>query len=114
MNRIAAVASALVVLAPLPGHAQAPDAQPAAVTAPPPGAGTGRATFRQRFDAADTARDGHLTLAEAQAAGMRQVARNFDAIDAGHKGYVTLSDIQQFRQARRASRQPGPPPASGQ
>ena len=114
MTRIAAVVSALVVLAPPAARAQAPDAPPAAAPAPTPAAGTGRATLRDRFDAADAAHDGHLTLAEAQAAGMRQVVRNFAAIDAGHKGYVTLSDIRQFRQARRAARQPGPPDASGQ
>ncbi len=120
MNRIAAIVSAVVLLSPLAARAQAQDAKPsdappAAAPAPSPAAGTGRATLRQRFDAADTAHDGHLTMAEAQAAGMRRVVRNFAAIDADHKGYVTLSDIRQFRQARHAARQPGPPSdASGQ
>jgi hypothetical protein len=47
----------------------------------------------ERFAAADTNRDGQLTLAEAEA-GMPRVAANFTKIDADQSGTVTLAEIQ--------------------
>ena len=47
----------------------------------------------ERFAAADTNHDGHLTLAEAQA-GMPRVAANFSKIDADGSGTVTLAEIE--------------------
>ena len=93
-----------------------PTGKALAQTAPPTGApaitapGTAGAPHRLRdeFAAANTTGDGHLTLAQAQAGGMRMVARNFAAIDADHKGFVTWVDIRAFRKARRAARQQAP------
>nr|WP_321986006.1 hypothetical protein [uncultured Lichenicoccus sp.] len=60
---------------------------------------------QHRFDVANTSDDGHLTLAQAQARGLRMVSRHFDVIDVGHRRYVTLDDVRQFTQARHAARQ---------
>ncbi len=83
--------------APFAGAAAAQDT-PAAASSPGPH------RLQNRFDAANTSHDGHLTLSQAQAANMRRVARHFDDIDFGHKGYVTLDDIRQFTRARRTAR----------
>ena len=82
-----------------------------APTAPAPDQRTARPPLRARFAAANTTHDGRLTLAQAEAAGMRNVARNFDTIDVGRKGYVTLADIHAFRRARRAAAAAGAPGA---
>ncbi len=74
---------------------------PGAVRAPR-GRHGGRRTLQERFEAANTARDGRLTLAQAQA--MPRVAHNFDAIDTGRKGYVTIDDIRSYNHAQRAER----------
>ncbi len=68
--------------------------------------------MRQRFEAANVTHDGRLTREQADASGMRGIARNFDQIDVDRKGYVTLQDLRAFAQARRAARagQPPPPP----
>ncbi len=47
-----------------------------------------------KFYAANTTHDGHLTLAQAKAANLKPVADNFGAIDTRQKGYVTFYDIQ--------------------
>ena len=112
MTRIKSVVSAFVLLVPLAGHAEAADVQPATTQPGPPSFISRRGRLRDRFAAANAAHDGHLTLAEARAGAMRGIVRNFDRLDAAHKGYVTLGDIQRFRQARRAARQPGLPPVS--
>ena len=92
-------------------------AQPAPDAGPPPPpnqapqmAPAGRMGPRAKFEAANTTHDGRLTLDQAQAGGMRGVARHFNEIDADHKGYVTLQDIHAWRQAKRAARAASPPP----
>jgi hypothetical protein len=72
----------------------------------------GHVGARAKFDAANTTHDGRLTLDQAQAGGMRGVARHFNEIDADHKGYVTMQDIRAWNRAKRAARssQQGPPP----
>ena len=60
--------------------------------------------FPERFEAANTTHDGHLTLDQARAGHMPLIARRFDAIDAGHKGFVTMDDIKAYRRAQRAER----------
>ena len=93
-------------LAPLTGSTQTPAASPATTPSSParPARRTGhRRTLQQRFEDANTGRDGRLTLAQAQS-GMPAVARDFDAIDTGHKGYVTLDDIHAHNRAMRAAR----------
>ncbi len=64
-----------------------------------------RKTLQQRFDAANTTHDGHLTKDQATAANWPYVANNFTAIDAEKKGYVTVQDIHTFAKARRAAHQ---------
>ena len=64
--------------------------------------------FIAKFNAANTAHDGHLTLAQAQAAGLTHIVQNFAQIDAGNKGYVTLDDLQAWHNAHHhgGSQQP--------
>ncbi len=63
-----------------------------------------RLTMEQRFDLANTTRDGHLTLDQAKR-GYKTVARNFELIDTTGKGFVTLEDIRAWRKATRLLRQ---------
>jgi hypothetical protein len=60
------------------------------------------AQLQERFAAANTTRDGKLTLAQAQA-GMPRVAQHFNEIDTQKQGYVTLAQIEQFMAARAGS-----------
>ncbi len=94
-------------VAPLTGSTGTPAAAPPAVSRPSPPARAPRQghrrTLQQRFDDANTSRDGHLTMAQAEA-GMPSVARDFAAIDAGRKGYVTMDDIHAHNRAKRAAR----------
>ena len=60
-----------------------------------------RMTFTQRFEAANTSHDGHLTKDQAQAAHMTATVRHFAAIDKEHKGYVTLDDLRAYTVAQR-------------
>ncbi len=55
----------------------------------------------QRFAAANVTHDGRLTLAQAEAGGMRLVAHNFDRIDVEHRGYVTVDEIRSWFMAHR-------------
>ncbi len=52
------------------------------------------AEFLTKFYAANTTHDGHLTLAQAKAAGFQPVADHFTDIDTAKHGYVTFYDIQ--------------------
>ena len=61
-----------------------------------------RATLAERFAAANTTHDGHLTQEQARAK-MPSVARDFAAIDTGNKGYVTLDEIRAHSHARRVA-----------
>jgi hypothetical protein len=60
--------------------------------------------FHKKFDAANTTHDGHLTLAQAQAAGLKPIAANFAAIDTAHRGYVTFNDVVAWRLDTMAAR----------
>ncbi len=72
-----------------------------------------RQTLLQRFDDANTPKDGHLTQDQASAARWTYITRNFDAMDKTHKGFVTVDDIRAFARERRAARQaPQSAPAS--
>ncbi len=57
-----------------------------------------------KFYAANTTHDGHLTLAQAQAAGFKPVADNFNDIDVKKRGYVTFYDIMAWRMDDMAKR----------
>src|SRR5262249_54028945 len=50
--------------------------------------------LRASFDAADVARAGSLTRAEAQAAGVGFVAKRFERVAAGGKGRVTFDGLK--------------------
>ena len=60
--------------------------------------------MQAKFAAANTTHDGHLTLAQAQTAGLNLVVANFPAIDTGKRGYVTLNDIMAWRLDQLAAR----------
>jgi hypothetical protein len=90
----------------LPGLALAQNAAPTP-PAPPPGAdmpppgghhhwdhGKMMQRMQDKFNAANTTHDGHLTLAQAQAAGLRPVVDHFSEIDTAHRGYVTFNEVQ--------------------
>jgi hypothetical protein len=63
-----------------------------------------RLTMKQRFDSANTTHDGHLTKAQAEAAGMKALVAHYDAVDKEHKGYVTTEDLRNYALARRQAR----------
>jgi hypothetical protein len=50
--------------------------------------------FLTKFYAANTTHDGHLTLAQAKAAGFQPIVDHFTDIDVAKHGYVTFYDIQ--------------------
>lgn len=76
-----------------------------------------RTTLKQRFDAANTTHDGHLTKAQAEASGhFKLLTRHWSEFDKTGKGYVTMADIHAYyrerRAARRAAHHPMPPSGS--
>lgn len=81
-----------------PPAMQTPDAPPPDM--PPPGGpwhhdhGAMMKKMQDKFNAANTTHDGHLTLAQAQAAGLRPVVAHFGEIDTAHRGYVTFNEVQ--------------------
>ena len=86
-----------------PGTAAAPMAARPAHT---------RMTMKERFAAANTTNDGHLTLAQAQA-GLPRVAQHFTEIDKTNKGYVTIDDLHAYMKALHASRHQTPASTNG-
>lgn len=103
------------VISPLQGSSGTPAGLTSAApssAAPAPAAAArphqARQTFAQRFEAANTTHDGHLTLAQAQAGHMPSVARDFAAIDKDKHGYITMEDVKAYRAARRAARRSAP------
>ena len=102
--------------APSPSSPPAASAPPSSTLAPAetpaaPRRTHSRMTLQQRFDAANTTHDGHLTLDQAKL-GLPMVAKHFDAIDKDKKGYVTIGDIHAYASQRRAARHSAPHPAS--
>jgi len=59
--------------------------------------GMDQGEFLMKFYAANTTHDGHLTLAQAKAAGLQPVVDHFSDIDAAKRGYVTYYDIAAWR-----------------
>ncbi len=91
--------------APPPGVAPATPPSSGGLTARPITPPTHhRMTLAQRFDAANTTHDGHLTLAQAKAANMNSVVKNFDQMDVAKRGYVTIDDIHTFNRNRHRVR----------
>jgi hypothetical protein len=52
--------------------------------------------LKQRFDSADVKRNGTLTRAQAEAAGLGFVVKNFDAIDTRKTGVVRFDDVKHY------------------
>lgn len=61
------------------------------------GPGEDMPAMLNKFYAANTSHDGHLTLAQAKAADFKPVADHFAEIDVAHHGYVTFYDIEAWR-----------------
>jgi hypothetical protein len=104
---ITTVFPALAFFPALASAQSAPPAAPATApdsTAPAPAPSTRQQQFVQRFEAANTTHDGRLTLAQAQAAGMRGIVKHFQEIDTSNAGYVTLPEIKSWYQARHAQK----------
>lgn len=96
--------ASLLVLAPTIAFAATPGNTPQSASVnvmPPPGPWHDGLAPDQRmmmaFYAANTTHNGHLTLAQAQAANFKLVVDHFDEIDTGKRGYVTFYDIQAWR-----------------
>ena len=97
----AAAAPAPAATAPLTAvPAQA--AAPAAPAAPKKLVGHHQ-TMKQRFEAANTTHDGHLTKDQATAAKWSYVTKNFDSIDTAKTGYVTSDEIGAFAKAHHVA-----------
>lgn len=62
------------------------------------------AKLRGRFEAADTSGQGHISRAQAEAAGLGFVARHFDAIDSSGHGSVSWAQVQAYLALRAAAR----------
>lgn len=103
----------IALVLPLAAHAQTTDSQsaqpqtaepqttqPQTQTQTQPPASGWQQKFIAKFDAANTTHDGHLTLAQAQAAGMKRIVKNFSKIDTDNKGYVTLDDLRAWHKAQ--------------
>ena len=69
-------------------------------------------TLAQRFAAANTTHDGHLTKDQATAAKWSYVTKNFTAIDSGKKGYVTADDIHAYAKTTHAMHKKPATPAA--
>jgi hypothetical protein len=78
--------------------------------APPPGHMSGKA----KFEAANITHDGRLTPDQAQAGGLRAIAKHFAEIDVDRKGYVTWQDIRTWKHAKRAAKRAQPTQAPPQ
>ncbi|HEX5687676.1 MAG TPA: EF-hand domain-containing protein [Ideonella sp.] len=62
------------------------------------------AKLRGRFEAADASGQGHISRAQAEAAGLGFVARHFNAIDSGGHGSVSWAQVQAYIAQRAAAR----------
>lgn len=67
-----------------------------------------RRTQQERFDAANTTLDGHLTLEQARAGRMNAVVRDFAEIDTARRGYVTMDEIKAHSRAVRQAKKAAP------
>ncbi len=60
--------------------------------------------MHNRFNAANITHDGHLTLAQATAAGLKPVVKHFAEIDTAKRGYVTFNQVQAWHMDEMAKR----------
>jgi Ca2+-binding EF-hand superfamily protein len=85
-----------------------------AQTPPPPKADGGRHEhMRASWQQADLDKDGQLTKAEAQAAGMKHLSDNFDAIDANKDGKVSEAEVTTWLKGKPHQRQAEKPAPAG-
>lgn len=63
-----------------------------------------QAKLKARFDSADTTGAGHISRAQAEAAGLGYVARHFEEIDAGGHGSVSWAQVQAWIAQRQRAR----------
>jgi hypothetical protein len=63
-----------------------------------------QAKLKAGFDAADTTAAGHISRAQAEAAGLGYVARHFEEIDAGGHGSVSWAQVQAWIAQRQRAR----------
>ncbi len=89
-----APSAAPATAAPAPSAAVAAPAKPAKQAS---ATSHKRMTEEERFDAANTPHDGHLTEDQAKAAHMNSTVKNWDAIDKDQKGYVTMDDLKAYQ-----------------
>ncbi|MFC7516256.1 hypothetical protein ACFQUU_14680 [Herbaspirillum sp. GCM10030257] len=61
------------------------------------------AKFDEQFKAADIDKDGGLTMAEAQTAGMERIVNNFERLDINKNGKVTREEIRALLRSRLSS-----------
>ena len=111
LPRLSLVTACALALASVSGIALAqtpPMPPPAAVEAPRPHT---RMSLNDRFAAANTTDDGHLTMEQART-GMPSVAKHFAAIDKQNKGFVTLDEIHAYYKEQRAAHRQTPPGSS--
>jgi hypothetical protein len=103
LERVSLLTACALALASAGGvaFAQSPPSPPAATTEAP--RTHTRMTMNDRFAAANTTNDGHLTMEQART-GMPAVAKHFAAIDKDNKGYVTLDEIHAYYKEQRAAR----------
>jgi hypothetical protein len=90
-------------ISPMTGTTSTAPVAPPVTTPARPVAHRARMTMQKRFDAANTTKDGKLTLDQAKAAHLMRVVNNFDAMDSAKKGYVTMDDWHAFNRAQRAA-----------
>jgi hypothetical protein len=102
---VLAAAAQAQVTTPAPASPQGANSPAAAssTTAAPPAAAHHRRGLRERFEAANTTHDGHLTPEQAQAS-WPWAAKHFAEIDKANRGYVTLDDIHTYRREHRHHR----------
>lgn len=62
------------------------------------------AKLRSRFEAADNSGQGHISRAQAEAAGLGFITRHFDAIDRAGHGSVSWAQVQDYLKQRQHSR----------
>lgn len=62
------------------------------------------AKLRGHFEAADVSGQGHISRAQAEAAGLGFIARHFNAIDAAGHGSVSWAQVRAYLAKRAAAR----------
>jgi hypothetical protein len=91
-------------VSPMTGTTSTEPGAPVVTPTRPPAAHRPRMTMQQRFEAANTTKDGKLTLDQAKTAHLIRVVHNFDTMDATKKGFVTMEDIRAYNRAQRAAK----------